>query len=390
MLSVVSDYKVGVDDNSNWEAEYYESEVKSAQDYYAFGQEMPGRNYNSPDYRYGFNGKEKDEDGELGELTHYDYGFRIYNPGIGKFLSVDPLALSYPFYTPYQYAGNKPIRFIDLDGLEEADPSSFRTGLNYAIGDWHKNRMNRYLTENGLTSDNVITLPNETFVVIRTVENANNAVSTTYSVFRQSKKKRKLQLIVAGWQSSLDDDLDLSEEEFLNTEVMGNQVFDAPDPISKSAKVGSLVLAGSNDLSYVFRETVGVVQEGAKQLNNWKSKIKFGVLDAVGSSKDLLKKGFHVHFKELDNLELSLKPMADGKIGLGFISGNQKMVTDAVKLFNQAMENSDFRASLLVRLKAGQETLQGAGKVLGNSKEAKMAIDKAHEFNFLIDSVKNY
>ena len=43
----------------------------------------------------------------------------MYNPGIGKFLSVDPLAPDYPFYTPYQFAGNKPVRATDLDGLEE-------------------------------------------------------------------------------------------------------------------------------------------------------------------------------------------------------------------------------------------------------------------------------
>jgi len=47
-----------------------------------------------------------------------DYGFRIYNPSIGKFLSVDPLTKSYPFYTPYQFAANTPIQAIDLDGLE--------------------------------------------------------------------------------------------------------------------------------------------------------------------------------------------------------------------------------------------------------------------------------
>ena len=46
-------------------------------------------------YRFGFNGKEKDNNGELG-LTNYDYGFRIYNPGLGRFLSVDPLTKSYP------------------------------------------------------------------------------------------------------------------------------------------------------------------------------------------------------------------------------------------------------------------------------------------------------
>ncbi len=36
-----------------------------------------------------------------------------------RFLSVDPLTKSYPYYTPYQFAGNKPIIAIDLDGLEE-------------------------------------------------------------------------------------------------------------------------------------------------------------------------------------------------------------------------------------------------------------------------------
>ncbi|WP_245189412.1 RHS repeat domain-containing protein [Lunatimonas salinarum] len=73
-------------------------------------------------YLYGFNGKEEDSSGEWGSKSHYDYGFRIYNPSIAKFLSVDPLAADYPWYTPYQFAGNNPIRFVDLDGLEEYDP----------------------------------------------------------------------------------------------------------------------------------------------------------------------------------------------------------------------------------------------------------------------------
>jgi hypothetical protein len=48
-----------------------------------------------------------------------DYGMRIYDPRIGRFLSVDPLTKSYPWYTPYQFAGNKPIWAVDLDGMEE-------------------------------------------------------------------------------------------------------------------------------------------------------------------------------------------------------------------------------------------------------------------------------
>lgn len=86
--------------------------------YYPFGLRMFERSSNSSDYRYGFNGKESDDEVK-GEGAQYDYGFRIYDPRIAKFLSVDPLTASYPFYTPYQFAGNMPIWAIDLDGLEE-------------------------------------------------------------------------------------------------------------------------------------------------------------------------------------------------------------------------------------------------------------------------------
>src|SRR5690606_1312580 len=73
---------------------------------------------NRGNYRYGFNGKEKDDE-VSGNGNIYDYGFRIYNPRLGKFLSVDPLSSKFPYYGPFQFAGNKPIVAIDLDGLEE-------------------------------------------------------------------------------------------------------------------------------------------------------------------------------------------------------------------------------------------------------------------------------
>ena len=79
---------------------------------------MPGRNFSANTYKYGFNGKENDNEVK-GAGNSYDYGFRIYDPRIGKFLSVDPLTKSYPWFTPYQFAANKPINSIDLDGLED-------------------------------------------------------------------------------------------------------------------------------------------------------------------------------------------------------------------------------------------------------------------------------
>ncbi len=74
-------------------------------------------------YRYGFNGKEKDDE-TFGAGNEYDYGFRMYDPRLGRFWSVDPLTKKFAFYTPYQYASNKPIVAIDIDGLED---------INYAV-----------------------------------------------------------------------------------------------------------------------------------------------------------------------------------------------------------------------------------------------------------------
>jgi RHS repeat-associated protein len=48
----------------------------------------------------------------------YDYDFRFYDPAVCRFWSVDPLADKFPWWTTYQYAGNMPIKFIDLDGAE--------------------------------------------------------------------------------------------------------------------------------------------------------------------------------------------------------------------------------------------------------------------------------
>ena len=73
-------------------------------------------------YRYAYNAKES-----LRSFGgRYDYGFRMYDGGIGRFLTVDPLASTYPFYSPYHYAGNSPILYVDLDGGEPAyrDPQS--------------------------------------------------------------------------------------------------------------------------------------------------------------------------------------------------------------------------------------------------------------------------
>jgi RHS repeat-associated protein len=87
------------------------ADIVSLSDYYPFGMVMPGRNFTSDKDRFGFNGKElDDEDGFL------DYGNRMYDPRIGRWFATDPYAGSYVPISPYSYGLNSPVYFRDSDG----------------------------------------------------------------------------------------------------------------------------------------------------------------------------------------------------------------------------------------------------------------------------------
>jgi RHS repeat-associated protein len=79
---------------------------------------MPGRNYiNGSSYRYGMNGKEKDDE-IVGSGNNYDFGARHYDPRLGRWLSLDPLMAKYPGLSPYNFCANNPIMFVDQDGRD--------------------------------------------------------------------------------------------------------------------------------------------------------------------------------------------------------------------------------------------------------------------------------
>ncbi|HVW15020.1 MAG TPA: HNH endonuclease [Mucilaginibacter sp.] len=95
----------------------YKADVTTAQDFFAFGALMLGRSVNSGDTRFGFNGKENDNEVK-GIGNQQNYGVRIYDNRVGRFLSTDPFNKSYPYLSPYQFAANKPINSIDVEGAE--------------------------------------------------------------------------------------------------------------------------------------------------------------------------------------------------------------------------------------------------------------------------------
>jgi RHS repeat-associated protein len=97
---------------------------------YPFGMAMANdgafNNTLTPDTKYRYNGKELNED--LG-LNMYDYGARFYDPAVGRWGQIDPLASKFNSWSPYHFATNNPINVIDYDGRDTIPAQSRVTPL---------------------------------------------------------------------------------------------------------------------------------------------------------------------------------------------------------------------------------------------------------------------
>jgi len=78
---------------------------------------VPNRHGSTADYRYGFQGQEKDDEIK-GEGNSLNYTFRMHDPRMGRFFAVDPLEKDFPWNSPYAFAENKVIAFTELEGAE--------------------------------------------------------------------------------------------------------------------------------------------------------------------------------------------------------------------------------------------------------------------------------
>jgi RHS repeat-associated protein len=106
---------------------------------YSFGMPMPGRSFNSGEYRYGFQGQEKDDEIK-GEGNSVNYKYRVHDPRIGRFFAIDPLFKEYPWNSPYAFSENRVIDAIELEGLESyvINPNGGMNNIAYGFQQFFK------------------------------------------------------------------------------------------------------------------------------------------------------------------------------------------------------------------------------------------------------------
>ncbi len=94
------------------------AEVLQRELYYPFGLPLRGTAPLAPEpsQDYLYNGKE-----DVWESGLLAYGFRMYDPTVGRFTGVDPIAGEFAWVSPYNYAENEPLAHIDLHGLQKAE-----------------------------------------------------------------------------------------------------------------------------------------------------------------------------------------------------------------------------------------------------------------------------
>lgn len=317
VLSTISDQKIPED--SSGTILYFNADVVSYSDYYPFGTAISERSWIG-EYRYGFNGKEINEVGV--DLQKYDYGFRVYNPSLGKFLSVDPLFRGFPWNSCYAFAENDVIRCIDLDGKER-----------YVV----INKM-----ANGLKSTTVIFLSNDGEIVNMNLKNMTSGemLNTKDVLVVKFNKKGKMTYYSK-------DKLSAREKRIADS--------DSKETLPKAENIEWVKVGGEDGNDLIQSEQV-FYDKWNKGVQNYDKGVTLGVVDLAKTVEDLSKMGNSVgnEFKEVESGDLQLS-----SIHVNFYSAEER---DKFQSEINAILKSKF-GDVKITTDINEKAAEGKGKV---------------------------
>ena len=156
------------------------TEIVEENNYYPFGLKHKGYNMaiNGTHHKYMFGGKEFDESFQT--LNTYDFGARNYDPALARWMNIDPLAEQGRRWSPYNYAFDNPVYFVDPDGMWPTLPSWSDVKKTYSEA---KATVSKTYNE---TKSSVTKTYNETKKTF--VETTNKAVASTKETVKEARQ----------------------------------------------------------------------------------------------------------------------------------------------------------------------------------------------------------
>ncbi|PKL80370.1 MAG: hypothetical protein CVV25_04365 [Ignavibacteriae bacterium HGW-Ignavibacteriae-4] len=224
----------------------FKVDLSSANTYYPFGMLMPDRNWSSEWYRYGFQGQEKDDELK-GEGNSVNYTYRMDDTRLGRFFTIDPLAPTYPWNSPYAFSENRVIDGAELEGAE-----------------WSEKVVQK--------SDGKTEI--QRFVYIQVIDKTSSAVPLEYIQQFKDEFKKKFSEMMSGGDTKDIDYLMKPEwitftdkEAAFKLELIDEFKGDPSNPEAKTVKVGENADSYSNTIVLKFLDLEGNLKS-MKSLQN--------------------------------------------------------------------------------------------------------------------------
>ena len=234
-----------------------------------------------------------------GEGNQQDYGMRIYDPRLGKFLSVDPLTGNYPWYTPYQFAGNSPIEKIDLDGKEKVSVNSLLVLFNglpkLKRSEWYE--IDGKVLESSFAAAAKFNTENNNPGAYQNVEERNNFYQWAHS----------------------------------NASKKGSNWFGAAEVVTRRTAVGA---AGKINLWWLNDGADKFLQEGNKFLFSYN----------MDNYKHLMKGDLNKTFKDANGENIALTGLTGKKLDYALVQYEQTKVQDFIGKYQKDNPNVDMNS----------------------------------------------